>query len=219
MTVIGYKIADGGDGRRVFVTLEIPSDALTNIGRASVVNKAYAKFRTNKAYVTKIEDQQGNQYKTATTLCYLPKKIMYRVGSIVEEHFYDTNPENICTSGIHFFLTKQAAENYGINIGKNGTFEEWDDNGEPIYTTYRNGIFEESITWWPNGNQRSSHRNFQNGIIFTQIWYDTRVLWAQYMTLHGNIHGLYQSWMPNGQIQSRVEYKNGKVVRETLVSS
>ena len=54
-----YKVAEHYD-ERVIVTLEIPSDAITNIYRESVVVMATAKHRANKAFVVNIKDDEGN---------------------------------------------------------------------------------------------------------------------------------------------------------------
>jgi hypothetical protein len=59
--MIGYKIAKNGD-RRVIVTLEIPADALTNMGRSTVAVRETATYRVNKVIVLKIEDSEGNCY-------------------------------------------------------------------------------------------------------------------------------------------------------------
>ena len=106
--MIGYKIAKNGD-TRVVVTLEIPEDALTNMGRPSVALRETAKHRTNKAKVLAIEDASGTPHTTATSFGYDKKFLTYKVGETIEEPSYNPDPEQVCAEGIHYFLTRRVA--------------------------------------------------------------------------------------------------------------
>ena len=64
--MLGYKIAEHGNVR-VLVTLEIPDDALTNMNRYDIFDAMKAKYRTNKAKVLDIEDEQGTKYTHANS--------------------------------------------------------------------------------------------------------------------------------------------------------
>ena len=127
--MIGYKAAFN-ENTRVVITLEIPDDALTNINRTSVVVKEKAKHRANKVKVLKIEDKQGKEYKTAETGFFREKILVYRVGETLEEPTYDTDIEQVCSRGIHFFLDKTVAEQYEILEIENGLLESFYDTGQ-----------------------------------------------------------------------------------------
>ena len=82
--MIGYKVAKNGE-KRVVVTLEIPSDALTNMDRSTVAVKETAKHRASKAKVLKIEDEEGNCYPIAISFNYDKKSLEYKVGELLED--------------------------------------------------------------------------------------------------------------------------------------
>jgi hypothetical protein len=92
--MIGYKKSDEGK----IITLEIP------IG-AKVFSINGNKRRTNKVNVI---DMQG---ETELSSCY-DANFKYHVGDEIEIKDFDENYNVECGSGIHFFLTREEAENY-----------------------------------------------------------------------------------------------------------
>ena len=96
--IIGYKKCIGGDHGTIIVTLEIPRGAI-------VFSINGHKFRTNKAKVIGLDG--ANRAKS------FYKYMTYYMGD--EFTIYDFNCEyNIeCGAGIHFFMTREEAENYG----------------------------------------------------------------------------------------------------------
>ena len=90
----GYKKAYGGK----IITLEIP------IG-AKVFSINNNKRRTNKA---KVIDMQG---KTKLSSIH-DIDFKYHVGDEIEIKDFDENYNVECSTGIHFFLTREEAENY-----------------------------------------------------------------------------------------------------------
>ena len=85
------------------VKLLIPEDAK----RSSATTR---KCRCSKAKVLKIIDAKGNEIKSAeSTYC---KDFFYHVGETVEVPDFDTNRWNECSTGIHFFITREEAERY-----------------------------------------------------------------------------------------------------------
>lgn len=101
--LIGYKKANTCDGY-VIITLEIPVDAKrSNVDR---------KCRTSKAIVKNIEGI-GFEYKGQTVHSHYSTNFIYEVGKIVEPtEPFEENWTIECASGIHFFITRQEAENY-----------------------------------------------------------------------------------------------------------
>lgn len=100
---IGYKKAG-----KFIIKLEIPADAK----RCSATGR---KCRCNKAKVLSIqyidEDIPCDRKEIASDH---DKNFIYRVGETVEEPNFDENRWNECTKGIHFFINRQEAVEYGF---------------------------------------------------------------------------------------------------------
>ena len=96
---IGWKKCKDGK----LVKLLILEDAK----RSSATSR---KCRCSKAKVLKIIDAKGNEIKSAeSTYC---KDFFYHVGETVEVPDFDTNRWNECSTGIHFFMTREEVERY-----------------------------------------------------------------------------------------------------------
>ena len=93
-SMIGYKKSDEGK----IITLEIPICAKV----FSINNN---KRRTNKV---KVIDMQG---ETELSSCY-DTNFKYHVGDEIEIYNFDENYNVECGTGIHFFSTREEAENY-----------------------------------------------------------------------------------------------------------
>ena len=95
--IVGYKKACGGK----IITLELP------IG-AKVFSINGNKIRTNKVNVI---DMQG---ETELSSCY-DANFKYHVGDEIDIIDFNENYNVECCGGIHFFLTREEAENYLLN--------------------------------------------------------------------------------------------------------
>jgi hypothetical protein len=101
---IAYKMA-----RNCLIKLEIPADAL----RSSATTR---KCRASKAKVLEITDENGKKIKS--TCSDRTSQFIYEVGKTVYSRdddgniAFDENRWNECSTGIHFFITKQEAINY-----------------------------------------------------------------------------------------------------------
>ena len=211
--MIGYKIAKHGE-KRVVVTLEIPSDALTNMSRSSVEVKETAKYRTNKAKVLKIEDIEGNCYSTATSFNYDKKSLDYKVGELIEEPTYNTDPEEVGAEGIHYFLNRRVAELYGLDKIANGLFEQWCNNGQKLLEySYVDGKVHGLYQSWHTNGQKWVECSYVYGKPhgLYQAWYKNGQKWMEYSFVDGNLHGLYQLWFENGQKEEECAYVDGKI--------
>ncbi len=158
--IIGYKIAynysklNDNQETRVLVTLHIPFDAKTNLDRRNVLNYERAKYRTNKAYVVKIEDEKGNKYNHAISAFYVKNPLIYQLNDWIEDD-YDENIEKVCTTGIHFFLTNDIWQ-YGLDFLISGRLIKYHDNGAlasdgHFRNSQQHGLYKE---WWTDGNLR-----------------------------------------------------------------
>jgi antitoxin component YwqK of YwqJK toxin-antitoxin module len=103
MSIIGFKEARGK-----IITLLIHRNAITNLTRKNVVDKQYAKFRTNTAKVISIRDP--HTLKECDYVSSNRDNYFYYVkGKTITEGNYDMENENVCTRGIHFYLSYGAA--------------------------------------------------------------------------------------------------------------
>ena len=89
------------------VKLEIPEDAR----RCSATTQ---KCRCDKAKVLDIieignEDRHINKITNTSNI-----ELLYKVGTMVYPDSFDENRWNECSHGIHFFINKQDAINYGL---------------------------------------------------------------------------------------------------------
>ena len=96
---IGWKKCRDG----AVVKLEILSEAK----RSSAFGR---KSRCSAAKVLEITDVHGEQISEAVS-CH-DSRFVYRVGEIVSVDDFDEDRKNECSTGIHFFITRQEAEDY-----------------------------------------------------------------------------------------------------------
>ena len=96
-SIIGYKKCANKEADEVIVTLEIPKGAI-------VFGINGSKFRTNKAKVIAIDgaDRAISYYKYMT----------YYVGDEFTIYNFNCQYNIECGEGIHFFLTREEAENF-----------------------------------------------------------------------------------------------------------
>ena len=98
---IAFKKASGG----FIVELEIPEDAK----RCSATTR---KCRCSKARVVSITNPDGTETEVTSVASKLDAGFVYKVGKVVEVPNFDENRWNECSSGIHFFITRQEAVDY-----------------------------------------------------------------------------------------------------------
>jgi antitoxin component YwqK of YwqJK toxin-antitoxin module len=210
--MIGYKAAIVGE-TRVLITLDIPDDAITNVARTSAVVKDTAKYRTNKAKVLKIEDDDGKEYTEAVTGFYEYKILTYKLNELVEVPEYDMDLEEVCSTGIHFFRTKRVAELYDRDWIENGLYQSWHDNGQKkAERTHVNGKLEGLHQRWYANGQKWEECTCVNGLIdgLYQRWYDNGQIQEECTYVDEKKEGLYQTWYSNGQKSEECTYVNGQ---------
>lgn len=225
-------IAKHGD-TRVVVTLEIPSDARTNMDRSSVVREN-VEHRTSKAKVIKIEDAEGTCYATAT---FFRSRGRYTVDEVLEEPGYNSDPDEVSTEGIAYFLNRRVAELFGLKEIANGLFEQWDETGqkclEIMYTDgkkhglsrrwHSNGQILEEVMYvegrmdglyqvWHDNGQKMTEGTFVAGVHHGhfQMWYPNGQKSREATLIDGKTNGLHRTWYPNGQKMTEVSFVDGK---------
>lgn len=179
---------------RVIVTLLIPMNAKTNTERKNIFNPMYAKYRTNSAKVINIEDENGNKYKEAHTAFY-EKKITYKLDEIVKSE-YDDNINIVCGEGIHFFLNKLVAYNYGRKIFQ----QKWDEPN--LYQTFHNnGHIKEKINYIYDMYYGFIKKN-------VELWFENGKKWKVESYQHELKHGLFSEWYKDGTLKYECNYIN-----------
>ena len=98
---IGFKKCQND----MIVKLEITEDAL----RCSATGR---KCRCSKAKVLSITNLDGAESNIEFVSSKRDPYFIYKVGEIVEVKNFDTNRWNECSTGIHFFITRQEAVDY-----------------------------------------------------------------------------------------------------------
>jgi uncharacterized protein YbdZ (MbtH family) len=98
-----WKKCETSRGNPVIVYLAIPEDALRS-------NAATRKCRSNTCIPLEIEG--GHEEAFSLTNSY--PKITYRVGQKVYCHEWDPDWKVECGGGIHWFLTREEAENFRL---------------------------------------------------------------------------------------------------------
>lgn len=98
---IAFKKASGG----FIVELLIPEDA----ERSSATTRM---CRCNKAKVISITTSNGIDSGIAQVSSIYDDRFIYRIGETVEVEDFDKNRWNECSTGIHFFLTREEAVRY-----------------------------------------------------------------------------------------------------------
>ena len=98
---IGYKKCRDN----LIVELEIPEDAL----RSSATSR---KCRCSKAKVLSITNLDGSEANIEYAVSGRSSGFLYKVGEVVSVDDFDTNRWNECSTGIHFFMTREEAVNY-----------------------------------------------------------------------------------------------------------
>lgn len=165
--------------RQWIVILQKTDNTKTNENRSNVRNKSHAKFRANELLVVEIininvgMDIETKTLKTSITNLsdiirfgdIVPSFVetVYEVGKIVKSDIFDSNLDQICSGGIHYFKTLITAYYYR-DVPKNysGVWTTWYDTGQKSSEgKYKDGY--QQGRWYVWGN------NYE---IFSDVFYD-----------------------------------------------
>src|SRR5437016_3705304 len=113
------------------VVLQKLDDTITNEGRNDVSDPLYAKFRANKLRVVSIchKLNQEQCIDSITNSSYTGKTVTYTRGQVVEVDDFDNDLDHVCTTGIHYFKSVQAALMWEIPDNYTGVHRVWFNNG------------------------------------------------------------------------------------------
>jgi hypothetical protein len=180
------------------VTLAPLADTVTTLNRDNVADVRFAKFRGNKFMVVSIEDKIDPTIITdsVSNSCYAQKRLIYKTGEVVEVEDYDVDSNIVCSTGIHFFLSREAARCYEGAI-KNGK---------------RHGSY---ITYYDNGN-KNIETVYVNGILhgYYAVYNENGNKWIESAYVDGKRHGHYITYTANGVMIDDVVYENGTMVAD-----
>ena len=104
---VGEFVAFKKAANSMIVKLKIPANAK----RSSATTR---KCRCDKAIVLSIENADGTQGEEKSVSSVYDKDFVYTVGQEVSVPNFDDNRWNECSTGIHFFITRQEAVEYEI---------------------------------------------------------------------------------------------------------
>lgn len=140
-----------------------------NESRKNVLNPKRAKHRASVLFVDEIvRIETGEKIKTITNVCYYGGKeyvLTYTVGQKIYPDKFDPVLENVCSSGIHYYLTMdQVFETMEVPDDFTGTKNYWNNDGSLAKTvSYVKGKMNGLCTeYYPNG-RKSIISNYENG--------------------------------------------------------
>ena len=181
--VVGYKKLSNG------VIAELRILGLNNALREDILDKRYASYRCSEAYVLHLQSIDNELISVSRAKSMYDQNFIYEVGKIVKVDNYDTNPNNIRSTGIHYFISPERAFYYCLpTTDHEGEYKTWYDNGQieslGMYVTGRkDGRWSE---WYINGIPR----------LINYYWI-------------GKLDGVYLLFYQNGYLNVYAEYKNG----------
>lgn len=182
-----YKSA--GERNQWIVELEIDPSTPNNLDRTDVADKRYAKFRCKEARVMSICHKETGDFTDSVCSNFDPNFI-YTTGEIVRVLDYDSNTDNVCSRGIHFYLTREAAFFHA--------YERLDGRCK---------------LWFKNGN-KDTECTFKNGERCGKYktWYENGYLREDYTYKNGKANGLCKTWHHDGDLRSEHIYNMGIIV-------
>jgi Family of unknown function (DUF5758) len=93
-------------GKNSIITLE--PKGITNEAEQKYVNSSHAKYRTDKALVIDIQNFRTGKTMDSDASLY-DRKFVYKKGELIEIDNYNTDLNETCTTGIHYFKNKKSA--------------------------------------------------------------------------------------------------------------
>lgn len=178
------------------VKLRLLEGTKTNLRRRGVVNSNHAKFRCNQAFVVSITRKMSDeQLLKINSDC--PVFFQYIVDETADEYRFDDDLDEVCTTGIHFFLTEETAFFYNLNIKNyNGEYLEYNDDGLLIKRLF-----------YVDGKREGEYLEY----------YDNGKLREKYSYVNGQREGEYLEYHKNGKLWIKCFYKNDRNDGECLV--
>jgi antitoxin component YwqK of YwqJK toxin-antitoxin module len=199
--------------RWIVVMKPLPSTR-TNESRDNVRDPGYAKFRADKLKVLVIFSIFDPSKKMRAIINKFGKiKIKYKVTKIVRPNKFDNNLNIICSGGVHYFKSLEAAFFYGKRHIKSGHWRSWYDNGQIC----EEGDYQDNKqtghwrSWYSNG-QICQEGDYQDGkpTGHWREWYSNGQICQEGDYQDGKQTGHWRWWYDNGQMLEEDDYRDGK---------
>ena len=167
-------------GNNKVAVLGIPTAAKTNEKRRGIVNKTYARYKTNKAIVRRIYDASTKE-NCDTGIGLNDPTCTFTVGSYVESNKFNRSTEsswNEMNNGFDYVKCKSIAELHGTPVVNGLSTWYTDTSYDPvsgrakIVHNIKNGKYHgKQITYDNNGNM-TSKVNYVDGVLHGEkkIW-------------------------------------------------
>jgi antitoxin component YwqK of YwqJK toxin-antitoxin module len=200
------------------ITLEITGK--TNEKRSGIVDPLHAKFRTDKALVIDIENFETKE-KMKEDYSNRDLYFIYRVGEEVKVVNYNEDIHEVCTTGIHYFKTKEAAESW-MGHDLDGLHRNWHENGQLwIETNYQNGKRNGSCReYYENGNLRieCNYKDGERDGVYRE-WYYSGNIEKETNYKDGKLNGVYRKYYENGGLGIDCNYKDGELETQDKINN
>lgn len=203
----------------VVILEKLDNTIITNENRISVSKeyKQYAKYRGNKFMVKDIINKfDSNKKITSIANSVHSSTISYDIGKIITVTDFDNDIENVCSSGIHYFLKPECAFHYMLDVSMpndyTGEHLEWFESGKPLTKkNYKNGKLEGKCLRWYKSGQLQYEENYKNDRLEGKYthWYESGQLHIEGYCVNGYFNGEYLEWYESGQLHNEHYYVNG----------
>jgi antitoxin component YwqK of YwqJK toxin-antitoxin module len=209
------------------IMVKIPKTK-TNELRGNIANKFYAKFRANVLKVVKVINIDQPKKTTSYIINdFKGKKTKYEVGKLVYADYYDDDINKICTGGIHYFKTLNAAYFYrDVPNDYNGIWIDRYDNGQKKSKgEYFNGAKINKWVYWYDSTcskgtagQKMAIETYSNDTDFGEsikfgewiIWYPNGIKQSIGNYLYDRREGKWTEFYENGNKKDEGIYLYGK---------
>lgn len=138
----------------------------TNEKRKNIHDVRFAKFRADTLQVICIFSKTNPRIQSISTrnTIFTGIQLLYKVGNIMCIDNYDTNLDEVCTTGIHYFKSVEAAFHCELPNGYTGELITYYDDGkiEKKYN-YQNGKIHGECTIWKHNGTTDLKCRFEYG--------------------------------------------------------
>ncbi len=187
-------------------------DTRTNETRTGVIDRKHAKFRADKLFVVSIEHETTGEKIDEIENTFYEEKVCYIVSQEVSVEDYDPDLNRVCTTGIHYFLSRESAFYWNIAKVKDGQYYKWYENGQKNEEcTYRDGVKHGPYHSWYENSQKEEECTYINsekhGLY--RSWYKNGKKMEECTLNNGVIDGKYYRWLKSGQKVEECTYQYG----------
>ena len=158
-----------------------------NEDRPGISDRKCAQFRCGKVEVLSIYDMCDNNILYDFAISKWDSGFVYKVGKIAIADFFDPDLAQVCSNGIHYFLTEFRACYFN----------------EAVINDLR-------LYWGPNGTIYK-RENLKNGKLegLVEIFYASGLPLSKCEYSQGKMNGVYEEWNESGVLVKKLIYKDG----------